>query len=70
MSRPVVEEMTLPQIEAEIEHLEDYFRMCAENEEGISTKDSVRHRHLVKAKQCHELGLPIEAAWLAVKAGL
>jgi len=42
--RKTVEEMTVDEAVQEIEWMEDYFRMCAVNGEGISSKDSIRYR--------------------------
>lgn len=46
MSRIAPAQMDQEAIENEIAHLENYFSMCADNEQGISTKDSVRMRQL------------------------
>lgn len=44
-----IEMMTQEEIEQEIDHLESYFASCEEIGQGISSKESVRHRWLKQA---------------------
>ncbi len=41
-------EKTTDELQSEGDSLNHYFEMCAENEEGISTKDSIRMNFIVK----------------------
>lgn len=51
------EEMTIEEARYEMEDLENYFEECARNGDGISTKDSFRHRMCkLKVRMADELG--------------
>jgi hypothetical protein len=42
-----IEEMTVSELESELDWMERYFAECATSGDGISTKETVRHRAMI-----------------------